>query len=110
MNAIRRAHRALQLYANLRFYGADNPSILWYGKRTPEGDDAIFVAANLDATRPQHSMVDVPLAELGIADDRPYRMRELLSDVTYEWRGRRGYVELDPQVAPAQIFALERSP
>jgi hypothetical protein len=35
-------------------------------------------------------------------------MHELLTDVAYEWRGPRGYVKLDPQVAPAQIFALRR--
>ena len=52
-------------------------------------------------------MVDVPLETLGIGPDTPYRMRELLSGQTWEWRGRRGYVDLDPAVAPAQIFAVE---
>jgi starch synthase (maltosyl-transferring) len=53
-------------------------------------------------------MVDVPIAELGIAPETPYRMHELLSDVAYEWRGGRGFVELDPRREPAQIFALRR--
>jgi hypothetical protein len=33
-------------------------------------------------------------------------MRELLTDASYEWRGPRGYVDLDPEIAPAQIFRL----
>jgi starch synthase (maltosyl-transferring) len=108
VNRIRRAHRALQLYTNLRFYGADDPHILWYGKMTPARDDVVLVAANLDPFARHATLVDVPLQELGIAADALYRMHELLTDVTYDWRGPRGYVELDPDVAPAQIFSLER--
>ena len=104
LNRIRREHRALQLYDNLRFYGADDPNILWYGKAA--GDDWIFVAVNLDSFETHRSMVDVPLAAVGLGPDQPYRMHELLTDATYTWRGPRGYVELDPQKEPAQIFHL----
>jgi starch synthase (maltosyl-transferring) len=110
INRIRRTHRALQLYTNLRFYAADDAHILWYGKMTPERDDVVFVAANLDPFGRRGSLVDVPIQELGIPADAPYRMHELLTDMTYEWRGPRGYIDLDPEVAPAQIFALERGP
>jgi len=66
----------------------------------------VFVAINLDPHATHASLVDVPLAALGIPADRPYRMHEQLSDAAYEWRGPRGYIVLDPQVAPAQIFVL----
>ena len=108
MNQIRRNHRALQLYRNLAFYGADDPQVVWYGKMTPERDDAVFVAASLDPFGTHGTMVDVPIHELGIAPDQPYRMHELLTDVTYEWSGPRGFVELDPTRDPAQIFVLRR--
>ncbi len=108
LNRIRREHRALQLYRNLTFHAADDPHVLWYGKTTPARDDVVFVAANLDVFATHAAMVDVPIAELGIAPDQPYRMHELLSDVSYEWRGPRGYVELDPVRDPAQIFVLRR--
>ena len=106
LNRIRRTHPALQRYDNLRFYTADDPSILWYGKAAD--DDWIFVAVNLDPHQTQTSMVDVPLASLGLAADQPYRMHELLTDVAYDWRGPRGYVELDPDREPAQIFHLRK--
>ena len=106
INHARRRHPALQRYDNLRFYGADDPNILWYGKSW--GDDHVFVAVNLDPHHTHASFVDVPLSALGLAADRPYRMHEQLSDAAYEWRGPRGYVELDPERAPAQIFVLER--
>jgi starch synthase (maltosyl-transferring) len=108
LNRIRREHPALQRYDNLRFYGADDPHVLWYGKAA--GDDRVFVAVNLDPFQTRATLVDVPLATLGLGPDRPYRMDELLTDVTYEWRGARGYVELDPAREPAQIFHLRPTP
>ena len=105
LNRIRHEHPALQRYDNLRFYTADDPNILWYGKAAGD-DDRIFVAVNLDPFQAHTSMVDVPLDAIGLAGDQPYRMHELLTDVTYDWRGARGYVELDPSREPAQIFAL----
>ena len=106
VNRLRHEHPALQRYDNLTFYGADDPNILWYGKSW--GDDHVFVAINLDPHATHASLVDVPLDTLGIPADGPYRMHEQLSDTTYEWRGPRGYIVLDPQVAPAQIFVPRR--
>ncbi len=108
INRIRREHPALQRYRNLAFYGAGDPQIVWYGKMTQERDDVVFVAASLDLSGPRATMVDVPIHDLGIAPDQPYRMHDLLGDATYEWRGPRGYVELDPRRNPAQIFVLRR--
>jgi starch synthase (maltosyl-transferring) len=108
VNAIRRGHPALQLNTNLRFYPADDPNILWYGKTTPARDDVIFVAVNLDPSARHASTVEVPIGELGLAPETPYRMHELLGDVPYEWRGPRGYVDLDPSATPAQVFWLRR--
>jgi hypothetical protein len=34
-------------------------------------------------------------------------MHEQFSGTRWEWRGPRGYVELDPERDPAQIFVLE---
>jgi starch synthase (maltosyl-transferring) len=108
LNRIRREHRALQRYRNLRVFGSSDPHVLWYGKTTPGGDDVVFVAANMDVHGAHASVVEVPIDELGIAPDRPYRMHELLSDISYEWRGPRGFVDLDPTRDSAQIFALRR--
>ena len=108
VNRARYQNRALQLYTNLKFYGSDDPHVLFYGKMTPERDNAVFVAASLDPLAPRSSRVDVPIAELGIGEDEPYRMYEVLSDRWFEWRGPRGYVELQPEVNLAQIFVLHR--
>ena len=106
VNQVRRQHPALQQMTNLTFHPSSDDAITWYGKRA--GDDAIFVAASLDLTRAREAVVEMPLAALGIGEDEPYLMHELLSDQAWEWRGRRGYVKLDPSVDPAQIFHVRR--
>ena len=106
VNRVRREHPALQRYDNLKFYGADDPAMLWYGKSW--GDDHVFVAVNLDPHRTRAGSVDVPLPALGLAPDATYGMHEQFSDTTYDWRGAHGYVALDPQRAPAQIFVLKK--
>ena len=108
VNAIRKRNPALQHYRNLAFHEASSPHVLWYEKASADGTNVIFVAANLDPTVEHESMVDVPIAALGIAPDTTYKMHELLSDRVYEWQGPRGFVKLYPGVDPAQIFRLER--
>jgi starch synthase (maltosyl-transferring) len=82
--------------------------VLWYGKLTAAGDDAIFVAVNLDPFAAHAASVEVPLDALGLGPDAVYRMRDLLGGGSWEWRGRTGLVRLDPAVAPAHVFVLER--
>jgi starch synthase (maltosyl-transferring) len=108
LNKIRRENRALQSYTNLQFYWAENDAILFYGKMTPARDNVILVVVNLDPHRKQHSFVDVPIDQFGQMESDVYQVQDLLSGVTYAWRGRRNYVELDPQIQPAHIFRVRR--
>jgi starch synthase (maltosyl-transferring) len=108
LNKIRKENRALQLYTNLRFYPAENDAILFYGKMTPARDNIILVVLNLDPHRTQHSYVDVPIDQFGQMESDIYEVHDLLSGATYTWRGRRNYVELDPEIQPAHIFLVRR--
>jgi starch synthase (maltosyl-transferring) len=71
----------------------------------------LFIAITTDWKGPQDSMVHVPLAPLGLADNDQYVVRDLLTGEKYTWRGSRNYVRLDPANGPiAHIFAIERNP
>ena len=104
INRIRRENRALHLYRNLRFFGSDDPNVLFYAKMTPERDNLVFVAANLDPFATHAGLVDVPIAELGIGEHQAYRMHELITDRWFEWAarlrgaepGRRARADLRP--------------
>jgi starch synthase (maltosyl-transferring) len=108
INRIRKQNRALQMYTNLRFYQSDNDAILFYGKMTPARDNIILVVVNLDPFRKQNSFVYVPIEEFGQMETDEYQMHDLLSDARYIWRGRKNYVELDPEVQPAHVFLVRR--
>jgi starch synthase (maltosyl-transferring) len=73
---------------------------------TTKGD--VLIAVTTDPTTPQETMVHVPIAEMGIGEDEPYVMRDLLTGAKYTWRGVRNYVRLDPATEPAHVFVVER--
>jgi starch synthase (maltosyl-transferring) len=108
LNKIRKENRALQLYTNLRFHGADNDAILFYSKMTAARDNVILVVVNLDPHRKQNSFVYVPVESFGQMESDVYQVQDLLSGANYTWRGRRNYVELDPNIQPAHIFLVRR--
>jgi starch synthase (maltosyl-transferring) len=108
LNKIRKENRALQLYTNLRFHDADNDAILFYSKMTAARDNIIFVVVNLDPYRKQNSFVYVPVESFGQMESDVYQVQDLLSGATYTWRGRRNYVELDPDIQPAHVFLVHR--
>jgi starch synthase (maltosyl-transferring) len=108
LNKIRRENRALQFYDNLQFHHADNDAILFYAKMTTSRDNIILVVVNLDPHRKQSSYVDVPIDQFGPMEADIYQVHDLISGTRYTWRGRRNYVELDPEIQPAHIFRVRR--
>jgi starch synthase (maltosyl-transferring) len=107
LNSIRRSNPSLQLTSNLRLLPSDNDAIFFYGKWTAERSDVILVAVNLDPFKVQDSMVSVPIDELGIAPDQSYHVLDLMTDIAYQWKGKRNYVKLDPKVGPAHVFLVK---
>jgi len=133
VNRMRRENRALQMYDNLTFHTSENSQVLFYRKaatvrprewtggrasfytvpekllaemRSEDGD--LFIAVTLDPRLPQETMVHVPLAELGLAEDASYLVQDLLTGTHYTWRGARNYVRLDPVTGQiGHVFRVE---
>jgi starch synthase (maltosyl-transferring) len=108
VNRIRRENPALQTTWNLSFYEVDNDSLLFYGKATEDLSNIILVVVNLDPFHIQSGWVRVPVYQLGIDPAQPYLVHDLLSDDKYIWQGERNFVELNPQVLPANIFWVRK--
>jgi starch synthase (maltosyl-transferring) len=107
INHIRRENRALQLYDNLRFCGADNDAIIAYSKVTPDLSNIIVCVVNLDTFWTQSAWLDVPVHEWGIGPDQAYVVHDLTNGQRYTWRGRYNWVRLDPNVQPAHVLRIE---
>jgi len=108
VNSIRRGNPALQSDFSLRFHSVDNDQIICYSKCTEDLSNTILVVVNLDYLYKQSGWVDLSLEELGLDPGSPYQVHDLLADATYQWRGSRNYVELDPKEIPAHIFRIDR--
>jgi starch synthase (maltosyl-transferring) len=108
VNTIRRDNPALYRNDRLMFHPVDNEQLIFYSKTTPDLDNIILVAVNLDPHHRHSGWVDLPLAELDIGPHDVYQMHDLIGEGRYLWQGAHNYVELDPQVMPAQIFRLRR--
>jgi len=106
VNAIRREHRALQYDWQLEFHETDNPELICYSKRAPDGTDPILVVVNLDPFNMQHGNIKLPLTTWKLPLDLAVEAHDLLSDETYFWRGEWNYVRLDPQLRSAHILSL----
>jgi starch synthase (maltosyl-transferring) len=106
LNRIRRAHPALHTDWTLRFLPIDNEQLIAYAKATEDLKDIIVVVANLDPYHAHSGWVELPLADWVIDPLLPYRMDDLLGGGSYEWRGARNFVRLDPQGVVAHVFAL----
>jgi len=135
INRLRREHVALQRNANLTFHTSENPTVLFYrksaaepavqwtdgrplhvpapvlrslgaGPRTRDGD--LLIAVNTDPHHPQETMVQVPIHDMGIDEERPYVVHDLLTGARYTWRGTRNFVRLDPAQQPGHVLLVEQ--
>jgi starch synthase (maltosyl-transferring) len=105
LNQVRRANPALQEYDNLRFYGADNDHVLFYGKATPDRTNIVFVAVNLDPFQGHEATLWFPLDLMGMGPHDPWEVEELLTGERHFWQGSGQRVYLDPG-APARIYRV----
>ncbi|HVC11177.1 MAG TPA: alpha-1,4-glucan--maltose-1-phosphate maltosyltransferase [Burkholderiales bacterium] len=108
VNRIRRDNPALQSDCSLRFFPAGNEQLLCYAKSTEDGANQIVTVVNLDPRNVHSGWIELDLAALGIAAERPYQMHDLITGARFLWQGPRNFVQLDPQRVPAHIFRVRR--
>lgn len=107
MNRIRRDHPALQGDRSLRFHAIDNDQLLAHSKADRGGSDVVLAIVNLDPHHVHAGWTSLDLDVLGLGD-RPFQVHDLLGGGRYLWQGAHNFVELDPQVLPAHVFAVRR--
>lgn len=108
VNRIRRENIALQSDANLVFHEIDSEQLICYSKHTDDLTNIILVVVNLDPHHTHAGWLELPVSSFGLDLHQPYQAHDLLSDSRYLWYGSSNYVEVNPQVAPAQIFKVRR--
>jgi starch synthase (maltosyl-transferring) len=109
LNAVRHAEAALQRDDGLEFFECDDPQVLFYGKRTPEGTSQVLVAVSLDPYRPHTTTLSLPVERYGLAGREAAEVEEHLSGERQLWRGDRAQVTLTPE-APARVWTVRAPP
>jgi starch synthase (maltosyl-transferring) len=106
LNRARRENPALQEYDNLRFHRVDHDQVLFYGKTSPDGSNAVFVVCSLDPFEAHTAELHFPLHELGIGHDQGWEAEDLLTGERHMWTGGAHRVRLDPE-SPARLFRVK---
>ncbi|MGZ8687074.1 MAG: maltotransferase domain-containing protein [Gaiellaceae bacterium] len=99
LNAIRRAHPALQRFESLRWLETQNDDLIAYVKR--EAGDTVIVVVNLDPRAAKEGLCIVP-GGLGLPET--FTALDLLADTSFRWRTGRNYVRLPP--GGAHVIAI----
>ena len=109
INTARRAHRALQEYDNLRFYGADDDRVLCYAKVTPDREDRVVAIVSLDPHQLVTTSVHLDLSDLYLLYDPWISVTDLVTGERWTWTGAHHQITLDPSVAPYLLLSLSPS-
>ncbi len=108
LNQIRKENTALHDYNNLQFWRADSDQILFYSKISPDKKNVLLIVVNVDPYHTHDSFIYVPLAELSLTESESYRVRDLITNKVYFWRGSQNYIKLSPDQEMAHLFRLEK--
>jgi starch synthase (maltosyl-transferring) len=108
LNGIRRDNPALQTDRTLRFLDVENEELIAYGKSDDQGRNLVITVVNLDPYNTQGGWLNLPLESLGLEEERPFQVHDLLTEARYIWQGSRHYVELNPHVVPAHVFRMRQ--
>lgn len=109
LNRIRRQQPALQSHLGVQFFNAWNDSIVYFGKRNPDGGSYVLVAVSLDPHNVQEAHFELPLWELGLDDNAVTRGEDLMNGHRWEWYGKTQWMRIDPAQLPFGIWRLDKA-
>ncbi len=106
LNAIRRAHPALQQLRTLRFHRIDHESLLVYSKTDPATGDTVICVVTLNPVNTVSGTVWLDLPALGMGRRDRFLAHDEVSGETYDW-GQANYVQFEPRRAVTHILRLQ---
>ena len=108
VNRARRDHPALQSMERLRFHPVDNPNLLAYTKNSADRTDIILTVVSFDYEGAQVGVVELDIRGLGLPDNRPYEVIDLVDGSRTRWTGGSIPFEFDPAERSTYVLWLKR--
>jgi starch synthase (maltosyl-transferring) len=106
LNAVRRAHPALQQLRNVVIHSSDDENVLCFSKQA--GDDLVIVVINLDPHAARETVVHLDLPALGLDWHGSLAVHDEITGQDWHW-GQHNYVRLDPGTEPAHLLTVRRT-
>lgn len=106
LNRIRRENPALQSHLGLQVYNAWNDQILYFGKRSADGENFVLVAISLDPHQAQEAHFELPLWEMSLPDDAMTQGEDLMNGHTWTWHGKVQWMRIEPWRLPFGIWRI----
>jgi starch synthase (maltosyl-transferring) len=106
INQARRDNPALQRNDTLRFHSIEHDQLIAYTKT--DGANCVLAVANLDPHEGHSGRLSLPLPGLGLPDDEPFAVDDLLSGETEVWQGSAHTVSLHPAGIQVRLLRLRR--
>ena len=113
LNAVRRAHPALQQLRNVVIHSSDDENVLVFSRQvstgsTTEPQDLVIVVINLDPHGARETVVHLDLPALGLGWQDGLAVHDEISGEDWHW-GQHNYVRLDPGAEPAHVLTVRRT-
>ncbi|MBY6676412.1 DUF3416 domain-containing protein [Rhodococcus sp. BP-332] len=109
LNAVRKAHPALQQLRNIHFHHVDNDAIIAYSKFDAVTGDAVLVVINLNPFGAEEGTVWLDMPQIGRDWQEHLTVTDEVSGQQFQW-GQANYVKLEPWRSVAHILALPPVP
>ncbi|MEO5653330.1 MAG: maltotransferase domain-containing protein [Marmoricola sp.] len=111
LNAIRRAHPALQQLRNMTVHSSDDNDVLVFSKHLATTDahqDTVLVVVNLDPHSARTTTVHLNLPAIGFDWEDTFSVHDEITGQTWNW-GAHNFIHLDPYVEPAHVLSVRRN-
>jgi starch synthase (maltosyl-transferring) len=106
LNAIRKAHPALQQLRSLRFHYVDSAALIAYSKQDPETGDTVVAIVNLDPREAQSGMLWLDMPSLGFDWYDRLIAHDEVTGQTWDW-GQANWIRLEPWRNVAHIVSVQ---
>ncbi|HZK91792.1 MAG TPA: maltotransferase domain-containing protein [Stellaceae bacterium] len=106
LNHIRRVNPALQTHLGISFHNAFNAQVLYFSKATPDLQNVVLVAVNLDPRFPQECDIEIPLWLWGLPDAASVAVTDLMDGHSFTWSGKVQHIRLDPAIMPFAVWRI----
>ncbi len=109
LNRIRRENAALHSHLGVRFLETGNEQVLCYVKSSLNEENVVLVAVSFDPGVTQVCTIDIWPALVGLPEDSPLVMQDLMRGDTETWALGLNELTLDPTSMPFAIWRANRT-